>query len=174
MTKNNLIGLSQADIENIFKSDIAKDIKDFIKVVLFSGCRMRELTTLTKNNIIVSGNSYFINIKSGKNINAIRQIPIHSKIKDIILGRIANTKNDTLLFANINSARTVKVFRTVIIDINKSFHSIRKTFYLKLCENSSNDTLYIDAITGRLDNATEKKLDDNMKIKMIESIDYNI
>ena len=177
------VEFSQTDIENIFNSNIAQDVKDFIKVGLYTGLRIGELASITKNDITKSCDTYFITVVSGKTANAARQIPVHSKIKDIILKQLENNDANTLFFKNKNIAtkKINKVLRTVITDTNKSFHSTRKNFTAKLYDNFAQYEVYIKVLVGHStkNNLTfhtyaGQKLDDAMKIKMIESIDFHI
>jgi len=180
-TVSNKVEFSNTDIKNIFNANIDQDVKDFIKVGLYTGLRIGELASITKNDITISNNTYFITVVSGKTANAARQIPVHSKIKAIILNQIKANDANTLFFKNKNIAtkKINKVLRTVITHKDKSFHSTRKNFTAKLYENYAQYEVYIKVLVGHStkDNITfytyaGQKLDNNMKIKMTESIKY--
>ena len=88
---------------NITPTDYKEEfIKDFLLVLLYTGCRAEELLSIYTKNIFLNENYFVGGIKTKAGIN--RQIPIHPKIKPLIM-KYFNTQNE-FLFMMRNGRRT--------------------------------------------------------------------
>jgi len=173
------------DIKNIFNSDIPLDIKNISLVALYSGMRIGEIVSLQKSDIICKNNILYFDLKKGKTINAPRVIPIHSKIVPIIKNLLNDKSNNTSLLFNYNynaiQKRVNRYLQKIIPSKSKSFHSFRKSFITQLYKNYANYEMYIKVLVGHSTKSNltyhtyaNNNLEDNIKIKMVESIIYDI
>ena len=146
--------------------------------------RISEICLLEKDNILTIDGALYLDIVDGKTDNASRVIPVHSNIKDIITNCLLNT-NSTYLFndgkINATTKKINRALNKIIPNPNKTFHCFRKNFTAKLYDNYAQYEVYIKVLVGHStkNNITfytyaGQKLDNNMKIKMIESIKYDI
>ena len=173
------------DLKLIFNTTLKlhQHIKDITLVALYSGMRIGEIIALEKENILDKNGILFFDIVKGKTENAPRTIPVHSKIKDIII-RLLKAKSSFLFNDGRYNATQKNVnyhLRKIIIDENKSFHSFRKNFTAKLYQNFAQYEQYIKVMIGHSTKANisyqtyaERQLDDKMKIEMMESIEFNL
>ncbi|MDP3302298.1 MAG: tyrosine-type recombinase/integrase [Sulfuricurvum sp.] len=134
------------DLELLFNNDYKKGNKqiiiDIIKIGLYSGMRINELSKIRKENIVnVEGIMCFElvedleNGKSLKNTSSKRIIPIHSEIISIVEKYIYNSKNDYMVWSGSsdrNSDRINEYIRHFIKETDKVFHSTRKNFSYEL------------------------------------------
>lgn len=122
------------------------ELHDLAMMALYSGARLEELASLQVSNIIDIEGIKCLDIKEGKNKNAIRVIPIHSKIIDIV-NRLVKSNHSGYLFyrASISDRSDGKksfwysqAFTRARIKIlgkntkNKVFHSFRHNFSTEL------------------------------------------
>jgi integrase len=98
---------------------------DFFLVTLYTCTRLKEVCHIKKTDI----REGCIFIEEGKSANAVRKIPIHSKIAHIIENRIKQSKNEYLFYNGnndaIGKAMNERTIRKFISDPNKTFHSLK-------------------------------------------------
>ena len=181
------------DLHKIFNSDMSKEYKDICKIGLYSGLRIGELYLLKNENIIEIDGELYFDIKKGftkvKTKNAVRKIPIHNKIKTMILHYKKSAKNEYLFYKGVKTdGDTIvseltkninKELNKIIPDSNKTFHSFRKSFTSKLYDTSPDMESYIKVLIGHSvkQNITLSVYGDvNIKqlLKMVEKVDYDI
>lgn len=127
-----------------------------LKIGLYSGARQNEILQLTKEDIRQDEESQIwyldINANNGKkikNINSIRQIPIHSKIQKEVLTYV-KTLNQNNLFnisANKFSSDFSKFKTTLEFGEKKVFHSFRNTLQNELKQKSV-ELAIVDELSG--------------------------
>jgi integrase len=141
------------------KGILTKHNKEYyliLRIGLYAGARQNEILQLTKEDIKQDKESkiwYFdINANNGKkikNINSIRQIPIHSKIQKEVLTYV-KTLNQNNLFnisANKFSSDFSKFKTTLEFGEKKVFHSFRNTLQNDLKQKSV-ELAIIDELSG--------------------------
>jgi len=93
---------SKEEIQIIFNDNINTEMRDIIKVLLYTGLRIRELLTLTKDSITINSESILIKEEYSKTDCSNREIPIHPEIINIIMDKYNKCINDNeTLFKNI-------------------------------------------------------------------------
>ncbi|MBR6071385.1 MAG: tyrosine-type recombinase/integrase, partial [Acholeplasmatales bacterium] len=93
---------SKEEIQIIFNDNINTEMRDIVKVLLYSGMRINELLTLTKDSISLINTSIIIKEEYSKTDCSNREIPIHPEIFNIILNKYNKCINDNeTLFKNI-------------------------------------------------------------------------
>lgn len=138
------------DLQKIFHSDIESEYKDFMKLALYSGMRIGEIVNLEKRDIKTEAERRWITIRAGKTKNAVREIPVHPAIEDIIANRY-KTKGKHLFFdgnKNSISKRFNRRINKVIPEVSKTFHSFRKNFAVALYDKYANHEVYIKVLMG--------------------------
>ena len=119
------------DIIKIFNSDMESIYKNFCKMGIYTGMRIAEILNIKKIDI----EDNFIKINDGKTKNAIRIIPIHPKILEIIENQIKENQGNFLFFdgeISKNSKNINRRIRKIIVEKEKTFHSFRKCFSIAL------------------------------------------
>ncbi len=129
------------ELTALFESDMIEPLyKDFIKVCLYTGFRIEELSTLQKTDIDLEENLIYINLEDTSTKKHKKQMPIHKNILPIIKRQIINGE-DNLLFWNktknaIGKAVNLRINK-VVPNKNKTFHSLRKCFAQELEINTN-------------------------------------
>lgn len=168
-----------SDISIMGIAELAKtnEWANTIMILIYTGMRIGELLSLTKNNIdmknmcITSGNK----TEAGKN----RIIPIHSKIKEFI--ECWYNKSDLFLINKNKRKISINYYRKYLFypTLEKANvgrltpHSTRHTF-ASLMAKANVDTVYIQQIIGHADYSTTANIYTHLDIqelkKAIESI----
>lgn len=184
---------SNEDLKKIFNSSIDEKYKELCKIALYSGLRIGEICLLKVHNIVTIDDDLYIEIKRGdtktKTKNAIRTVPIHSEIQDIILKYKNNAKSNYLLYDGDDSDEdsvvrllTKKInldLHNIVADKNKTFHSFRKNTTSKLYETSPTQESFIKVLMGHSisNNITLSVYGDvNLKelTKMINKLEFDL
>ena len=124
---------------------LSKDTKEnyFITLLaIFQGMRLKEITQLSKDDIIIKNNINCISInrsedKTTKNKNSIRLVPLHSKLIELGFLDYISKKQKNLF--KINNKDFSSYFRKTYknqINENKTFYCLRHSFITKLVEDS--------------------------------------
>jgi integrase len=93
---------SKEEIQIIFNDNINTEMRDIVKVLLYTGMRIRELLTLTKDSININNESILIKEEYSKTDCSNREIPIHPEIINIIMNKYNTCMNDNeTLFKNL-------------------------------------------------------------------------
>ena len=93
---------TKEEIQIIFNDNINTEMRDIIKVLLYTGLRITELLTLTKDSINLNNVSILIKEEYSKTDCSNREIPIHPEIINIIMDKYNKYINDNeTLFKNI-------------------------------------------------------------------------
>ena len=122
------------------------ELHDLTMLGLYSGARLEELASLQVTNIIEIDGIKCFDIKEGKNKNAIRVIPIHSKLLAIVERLVIGNHSGYLFYRASTSDRAdgkksfwySQAFTRARIKAlgknvkNKVFHSLRHNFSTKL------------------------------------------
>ncbi len=125
---------SKEDLENIFNSDFLEERdKDFCKTALYSGLRLGELYSLTKEDIDIKNKLINVNLKDTTSKKHQRIIPISSCIFNILERRIKTiNKKDKVFFndksQNATNKHITRRINKIVIEKSKTFHSFRKNF----------------------------------------------
>jgi len=182
------------DLKILLNNDIERGnkeiIQDIIKIGLYSGMRLNEISQLKKENIVeIDGLMCFElveDVKSGKTLktkSSKRIIPIHSKLTDIVDKYLTISKNDFIVWsgsANRNSDRIGEYIRMFIKDDTKVFHSTRKNFAMELYKHPEYE-LIIKYLIGHSDLKRDitfgiynkNKMDVKLTQKVIELVKYD-
>lgn len=166
------------EIETLWKNiDKIKHI-DTILILIYTGMRINELLKLKKENVDLINDTIIGGSKTeaGKN----RIIPIHPKIKSLIINRM-NTPTEFLIcnvtgknkysYTNFKTCHFNKIMHE--LKMSHTPHDTRHTFATMLTEVSNNDTA-ITGIIGHVNiNMTKKYTHTNIEKmrKEIEKID---
>lgn len=116
--------------------ELAIEERIIINIAMYSGMRLNEILQLKKCDIKCDGNIYYFDVnnndnKTIKNKSSIRLVPIHDKIKGLVL-QYVNDKTDDLF--TYDSKEFSKFYRLkfnrkyITQDSKKVFHSFRHTF----------------------------------------------
>ena len=182
------------DLKILFNNDLERGnkeiIQDILKIGLYSGMRLNEISQLKKENIVeIDGVMCFElveDLKSGKTLktkSSKRIIPIHSQLTDIVDKYLTTSKNDFLVWSgssNRNSDRIGEYIRLFIKDETKVFHSTRKNFAMELYKHPENE-LIIKYLIGHSDLKRDitfgiynkNKMDVKLTQKVIELVRYD-
>lgn len=186
---------SYEDLKILFHNDVERGNKeiilDILKIGLYSGMRLNEISQLKKENIVeIDGVMCFElveDVKAGKTLktkSSKRIIPIHSQLTDIVDKYLTTSKNDFLVWSgssNRNSDRIGEYIRLFIKDDTKVFHSTRKNFAMELYKHPENE-LVIKYLIGHSDLKRDitfgiynkNKMDVQLTKKVIELVKYDL
>ncbi|MCS5707939.1 site-specific integrase [Candidatus Berkiella cookevillensis] len=133
---------------------------------LYTGCRLNELCSLTKNDVVQEGDIWYISIneageKRVKNKSSIRKVPLHSKLAELGFIEFAKSSHGRLfpelkkVKDNYSHYATKWFCRTYIKkcgidDTRKVYHSFRHTVAQRLT-NSNVPREIVGAILGHHD-----------------------
>ena len=96
---------SKEEIQIIFNDNINTEMRDIVKVLLYTGMRITELLTLTKDSININNESILIKEEYSKTDCSNREIPIHPEILNIFMNKYNTCMQDNeTLFKNANGA----------------------------------------------------------------------
>ena len=177
-------------------------------LALFTGARMNELLQLEKKNVTQFENYWYLDIKnefdpktgkkikSVKNDNSIRKIPIADKLIQMGFLRFVESCKSNSLFPEVGKVKTGKKaaakklnYRLNSMGVNikgqKTFHSLRHTFVTRAI-NMGAKPIFVGAVTGHLDKEEFKGIpelsnsyfdghDVNiLKKEVIDKLDYDV
>ena len=83
-------------------------LKDFIFIAALSGIRQKELCDLRMRNLVVVDGMQLFDITKGKTPAAIRKVPVHSQLREILSRRTSGKGPDDFLFHEINRGKALK------------------------------------------------------------------
>ena len=96
------IPFSKEETQMIMNDNVNIEMRDIVLVLLYSGMRINELLTLTKDSINLINKSIIIKEEYSKTDCSNREIPIHLEIFNIIMNKYNKCINDNeTLFKNI-------------------------------------------------------------------------
>ena len=129
-----------SELAKIINNVTDEELKDFILIAMFTGCRIEEIAKLMPQDVTLIGNRYVISIKQAKTKSGIREIPIHRSVHSIIARRLQNTDylfpNGSNNTSGNRSDKYSKQFGRLKTKLGfgeeNVFHSIRKSFITKL------------------------------------------
>lgn len=178
-------------------------------LALFTGARMNELLQLEKKNVLSgSKGDWYLDIKnefdpktgrkikSVKNDNSIRRIPIADKLISMGFLRFVDACRTQALFPEVNRVKTGKKaaakklnYRLEKAGVNikgqKTFHSLRHTFVTHAVNKGAKPML-VGAVTGHLDKEEFKGIPeisntyfdgyevDILKTEVIDKLDFGV
>lgn len=183
---------TEDDIKKIFESNLDDSIKNLCKIALYTGMRIGEILLLKTHNIDLIEDIACIAIIKGdtrtKTKNAVRNIPIHEKIKDLI-EQCKQASSNNYLFYNgtetnedkivqVETKRINKELNKIIATPTKTFHSLRKNFSTKLYETSADKESFIKvlmghSVRGNITLSIYGKADLRELLNMVNKIDYH-
>ena len=148
VVKENYTDKEVLDILNYENYDNEEYTKIF-KIAAYTGMRVSEICNIgIYNTIEKEEDIYYIDIKESKTKNGVRKVPIHNKIRDIML----NTTFPLLVDAPSLSAKEKRILRQLykVVDKNstKNFHTFRGKFISKALEIAPEKLLIIQEIVG--------------------------
>ena len=158
-----------------------KTLKLFIKIAIYSGMRLGEINSLTKDSIKQDKKTgiYYFDLQESKTLNGIREIPIHNKILEEVLQTdfpLYKDKSEDSLQKKLN--RQIK--KIIKSKPQKTFHTFRGTFMQKAVNNFPEIFVVTQDIVGHSkdDKASltidlyAKGFDLELKQKVIDSVSY--
>jgi integrase len=114
--------------------------KDFLKIALCTGLRVKEISNIKKKDI----KNNIISIKDSKTKSGIRQIPIHSIIQDLeVFKNMKNLKEEDFIFYGGKTSDSIskklnrKIKNFTNDNPNKTLHSLRGNFVSLLYKNKT-------------------------------------
>lgn len=143
------------DLVTLFSTIQEKELRDLLVISLYTGMRISEILLLKKTDI----ENDIIKIVQGKTKNSIREVYIHSKIKDIIKHYLNTNETEFLMFDGNTNKTTKTINRRIKKSLNddrKTFHSCRKSFVNKLLKIENRQIEYIQKIIGHSISKTSK------------------
>ena len=97
-----------SEINDVLSDDLNPDMRDIFKVLLYTGMRINELLTLTKDAVDIRNNVLNVKEEFSKTKSSNRQIPIHPDIFDIIKKKYKDAYSpDSQLFCQLNGNKFV-------------------------------------------------------------------
>lgn len=145
--KSNRTSFDDSDIVQIFSEIKEQELKDMMKISLYTGMRISEILLLEKSDI----QNDVLLIRQGKTDSAKRKIYIHDEIKAIVKFYLDNNETPYLIFdGNVNRiGKTInRRIKEVLKDDAKTFHSFRKRFTKELLKIENRQLEYIQKILG--------------------------
>jgi len=145
--KSNRTSFDDSDIVQIFSEIKEQELKDMMRISLYTGMRISEILLLEKSHI----NNDIIMIQQGKTDNSRRKIYIHDEIKGIIQHYLDINETPYLIFdGNVNRiGKTInRRIKDVLKNDTKTFHSFRKRFTKELLKIENRQLEYIQKILG--------------------------
>ena len=166
------------ELNTIFNKVKNQEALNYFYFLMYSGLRNQELSKLKichiKNNVIC--------LEYSKSINGIRTIPLHPCLKNIVKQQSQNKKSDDFLFFNGKFGSNDKRLNALLkkAGLNKTLHSLRKNFSVKLFENTDN-MLYIKYLIGHslkseitFTTYNREKINIEQLAEIINKINYDI
>ena len=153
--KSDRTSFDDEDIVKLFAEIKEQELKDVMKISLYTGMRISEILLLEKSNI----KDDIISIGQGKTDNAPRKIYIHDQIKDIINHyKLTNDGSYLILDGNVNRVGKLinRRIQFILNDERKTFHSFRKRFTKELLTIHDRRLEYIQKILGHSISQTAK------------------
>ena len=149
---------SDEDLDKIFEYSWEAQEKLLLELALSTGMRLNEIASLTWERIMSTNRYDYVTLKDRfdlpnqtvKNEGSKRDIPLHPSFRrpEKATGRIFDYAIDSYGYATTSAGRAVNsTLRELIPNPQKSFHSFRSTFIIKLTETGC-DTFTNRAIAG--------------------------
>ncbi|MBQ7641562.1 MAG: tyrosine-type recombinase/integrase [Acholeplasmatales bacterium] len=178
------------EIQKIFNDDINIEMKNIFKVLIYTGMRINEFISLTKDAINLDNKTIYIKKEYSKTDNSNRYIPIHPDIFDIIKNKYNECiyDDEPLFKNNKGNILSYRCFRdTYWISYMNYFgfkhtpHDTRYTFKT-FCGYSNIRERDVEIIMGHSVNGDVSKLYDQPEMlhrykelcKLKFNIDFNI
>ena len=165
-------------VENI------EEDKFITNIAIYQGMRLKEITQLTKNDIVKINDIYCIDIntnneKTTKTKKSVRIIPIHNKLIEIGFLDFVNSKNDGENLFVIDNLKFTKYYGRKYKDLineEKTFYSLRHSFVNELIQNNQK-TEHIQAFVGHSQDAKitfgySDPINTKLLKELLEFIDY--
>lgn len=160
-------------------SDETSPISDYLKILLYSGMRVREMLALTVSDIHLEDR--YISINQSKTKSGVRDVPIHHVLVPIFSRLIAGKDSDDKIiitqtgkpysYQNFNYSYRNYRNKYGLGDECYSIHTTRHTFISRMRELDIDDK-FIKAIVGHSEGTVTGDVYSHISIKkLIESID---
>ena len=163
--------------------DIEED-KFITNIAIYQGMRLKEITQLTKNDIIQNNGMYCIDInrnneKTTKTRKSVRLIPIHDKLLEVGFLNFVQSKQDGENLFSIDNLKFTKYYGKKYKDLineEKTFYSLRHSFVNELIQNNQK-TEHIQAFVGHSQDAKitfgySDPINTKLLKELLEFIDY--
>jgi integrase len=154
-------GFTKDEMIALLQGTTAQPMSDFIRVAALTGMRLEEIGALTIRDC---ADGWF-RIRKGKNENAVRSLPIHSALLEIVARRTKDKAETAFLFDDLpKSARaraekmgqqfTAYRRRVGVIDLREDglswvdFHSFRRWFITEGVRHSGHPEWIVSEIVG--------------------------
>lgn len=141
--------VTEEQLQIILQNAESEVVKDAIKIAFYTGCRLAEVTQMTFQDINLNDNLITIGSKSFQSKNRkIRHIPIHPKVKEIIVRRFPKIikREKHFVFSKPNghsftgdyfSKRFKRACRKAGLDESIHFHCLRHGAITKMILNGA-------------------------------------
>jgi integrase len=146
--------------------------------------RLKEITQLTKNDIVKNNDIYCIDIntngdKTTKTKKSVRIIPIHNKLIEIGFLDFVNSKKDGENLFSIDNRKFTKYYGRTYKDLvneEKTFYSLRHSFINELIQKNQKIE-HIQALVGHSQSAKitfgySDPINTKLLKELLEFIDY--
>jgi integrase len=163
--------------------DIEED-KFITNIAIYQGMRLKEITQLTKNDIIQNNGMYCIDIntnneKTTKTKKSVRLIPIHDKLLEIGFLDFVQSKQDGENLFSIDNLKFTKYYGKKYKDLineEKTFYSLRHSFVNELIQKNQK-LEHIQAFVGHSQSAKitfgySDPINTKLLKELLEFIDY--
>lgn len=165
-------------VENI------EEDKFITNIAIYQGMRLKEITQLTKNDIIQNNDMYCIDIntnneKTTKTKKSVRLIPIHDKLLEIGFLDFVQSKQDGENLFSIDNLKFTKYYGKKYKDLineEKTFYSLRHSFVNELIQKNQK-LEHIQAFVGHSQSAKitfgySDPINTKLLKELLEFIDY--
>lgn len=165
-------------VENI------EEDKFITNIAIYQGMRLKEITQLTKNDIVKNNDIYCIDIntngdKTTKTKKSVRLIPIHNKLIEIGFLDFVNSKKDGENLFSIDNRKFTKYYGRTYKDLvneEKTFYSLRHSFINELIQKNQKIE-HIQALVGHSQSAKitfgySDPINTKLLKELLEFIDY--
>lgn len=165
-------------VENI------EEDKFITNIAIYQGMRLKEITQLTKNDIVKINDIYCIDIntnneKTTKTKKSVRIIPMHNKLIEIGFLDFVQSKQDGENLFVIDNLKFTKYYGRKYKDLineEKTFYSLRHSFVNELIQKNQK-TEHIQAFVGHSQDAKitfgySDPINTKLLKELLEFIDY--
>ena len=104
----NKVGWTPEEVHKLISETNNQFLRDVISIAALSGMRQKELCDLRIRNLVVIDGMQLFDITKGKTLAAIRKVPVHNQLQEIIRRRTFGKGPDDFLIHEVNRAKALK------------------------------------------------------------------